>query len=98
MVESALSHAKILKTTIFMSSRSVKASDVFLAVAAYQQLAEVCDKSDLLPGLGKLEDCACSLRRHGSRNVEQNHAGSSGKRAGAGGGNFEAREGGRGFS
>jgi (E)-4-hydroxy-3-methylbut-2-enyl-diphosphate synthase len=44
MVESALTHAKILEDHDFFEFKiSVKASDVFLAVAAYQQLAEVCD-------------------------------------------------------
>src|SRR5579872_3805569 len=44
MVESALEHAKILEDHDFHEFKiSVKASDVFLAVAAYQQLAEVCD-------------------------------------------------------
>ncbi len=44
LVESALEHAKILQDHDFHAFKiSVKASDVFLAVAAYQQLAEVCD-------------------------------------------------------
>src|ERR1700709_682140 len=44
MVESALSHAKILQDHDFHELKiSVKASDVFMAVAAYQQLADVCD-------------------------------------------------------
>ncbi|HEX4113815.1 MAG TPA: flavodoxin-dependent (E)-4-hydroxy-3-methylbut-2-enyl-diphosphate synthase [Stellaceae bacterium] len=44
MVESALTHAKILEDHDFREFKiSVKASDVFLAVAAYQQLAEACD-------------------------------------------------------
>jgi (E)-4-hydroxy-3-methylbut-2-enyl-diphosphate synthase len=44
MVESALTHAKILEDNDFFEFKiSCKASDVFLAVAAYQQLAEVCD-------------------------------------------------------
>jgi (E)-4-hydroxy-3-methylbut-2-enyl-diphosphate synthase len=44
MVESALSHAKILEDHDFFNFKiSVKASDVFLAVAAYQALAEACD-------------------------------------------------------
>ncbi|MBV8600526.1 MAG: flavodoxin-dependent (E)-4-hydroxy-3-methylbut-2-enyl-diphosphate synthase, partial [Candidatus Eremiobacteraeota bacterium] len=43
-VESALSHAKILEDNDFFEFKiSCKASDVFLAVAAYQQLAEACD-------------------------------------------------------
>jgi (E)-4-hydroxy-3-methylbut-2-enyl-diphosphate synthase len=44
MVESALEHAKILEDNDFFEFKiSVKASDVFLAVAAYQQLASACD-------------------------------------------------------
>ena len=44
MVESALNHARILEDVDFFDFKiSVKASDVFLAVAAYQQLAEACD-------------------------------------------------------
>ena len=44
MVESALDHAKILEDNDFTEFKiSVKASDVFLAVAAYQGLAEACD-------------------------------------------------------
>src|SRR5471032_2833114 len=44
MVESALDHARILQDHDFHNFKiSVKASDVFLAVAAYQQLSEVCD-------------------------------------------------------
>jgi (E)-4-hydroxy-3-methylbut-2-enyl-diphosphate synthase len=44
MVESALTHAKILEDNDFTNFKiSVKASDVFLAVAAYQGLAEACD-------------------------------------------------------
>jgi (E)-4-hydroxy-3-methylbut-2-enyl-diphosphate synthase len=44
LVESALYHADILQQHDFHDFKiSVKASDVFLAVAAYQQLAEVCD-------------------------------------------------------
>jgi (E)-4-hydroxy-3-methylbut-2-enyl-diphosphate synthase len=44
MVESALEHAKILEDNDFFEFKiSCKASDVFLAVAAYQQLAEACD-------------------------------------------------------
>jgi (E)-4-hydroxy-3-methylbut-2-enyl-diphosphate synthase len=44
MVESALDHAKILQDHDFHEFKiSVKASDVFLAVAAYQQLSEACD-------------------------------------------------------
>lgn len=44
MVESALDHARILEDNGFHEFKiSVKASDVFLAVAAYQGLAESCD-------------------------------------------------------
>ncbi|MBW4035130.1 MULTISPECIES: flavodoxin-dependent (E)-4-hydroxy-3-methylbut-2-enyl-diphosphate synthase [Acidiphilium] len=44
LVESALEHAKILQDHDFHEFKiSVKASDVFMAVAAYQQLADVCD-------------------------------------------------------
>ena len=44
MVESALEHAKILEDNDFREFKiSVKASDVFLAVAAYQALADACD-------------------------------------------------------
>jgi (E)-4-hydroxy-3-methylbut-2-enyl-diphosphate synthase len=44
MVESALNHAHVLEDADFLDFKiSVKASDVFLAVAAYQQLAEACD-------------------------------------------------------
>jgi (E)-4-hydroxy-3-methylbut-2-enyl-diphosphate synthase len=44
MVESALNHARILEDHDFREFKiSVKASDVFLAVAAYQQLADACD-------------------------------------------------------
>ena len=44
LVESALEHAKILQDHDFHEFKiSVKASDVFLAVAAYQQLADQCD-------------------------------------------------------
>ncbi len=44
LVESALEHAKILQDNDFHEFKiSVKASDVFMAVAAYQQLSEVCD-------------------------------------------------------
>ncbi len=44
LVESALTHAKILEDNDFFEFKiSCKASDVFLAVAAYQQLAEACD-------------------------------------------------------
>src|SRR6267378_1562297 len=44
MVESALRHMRILEENDFFEFKvSVKASDVFLAVAAYQQLAEICD-------------------------------------------------------
>src|SRR6195256_816590 len=44
MVESALNHAKILEDHDFREFKiSVKASDPFLAVAAYQGLADACD-------------------------------------------------------
>lgn len=44
LVESALDHARILEDHDFFEFKiSVKASDVFLAVAAYQGLAEACD-------------------------------------------------------
>src|SRR5690242_2046099 len=44
MVESALNHAKILEDNDFTEFKiSVKASDPFLAVAAYQGLAEACE-------------------------------------------------------
>jgi (E)-4-hydroxy-3-methylbut-2-enyl-diphosphate synthase len=44
MVESALRHMRALEDNDFFEFKiSVKASDVFLAVAAYQQLAETCD-------------------------------------------------------
>jgi (E)-4-hydroxy-3-methylbut-2-enyl-diphosphate synthase len=44
MVESALDHARLLEDNAFHEFKiSVKASDIFLAVAAYRQLAAVCD-------------------------------------------------------
>jgi len=44
MVESALRHMRVLEDNDFFEFKiSVKASDVFLAVAAYQQLADICD-------------------------------------------------------
>ena len=44
MVESALRHARILQDHDFHEFKiSVKASDIFMTVAAYQQLAEVID-------------------------------------------------------
>jgi (E)-4-hydroxy-3-methylbut-2-enyl-diphosphate synthase len=44
MVESGLNHMKMLQDADFHEFKiSCKASDVFLAVAAYQQLAEACD-------------------------------------------------------
>ncbi|MDF2764850.1 MAG: ispG [Rhodospirillales bacterium] len=44
MIESALTHARILEDNGFFEFKiSCKASDVFLAVAAYQGLAEACD-------------------------------------------------------
>ena len=44
MIESALNHARILEDNDFFEFKiSVKASDVFLAAAAYRGLAEACD-------------------------------------------------------
>ena len=44
LVESALHHAKLLEDNDFFEFKiAVKASDVFLAVAAYEGLAKVCD-------------------------------------------------------
>jgi len=44
LVESALDHARILEDHDFREFKiSVKASDIFLAVAAYQGLADACD-------------------------------------------------------
>ena len=44
MVESALNHIRILEDNDFFETKiSVKASDVFLSVAAYQGLADACD-------------------------------------------------------
>lgn len=44
MVESALDHIKLLEDNDFFETKiSVKASDIFLAVAAYQGLADACD-------------------------------------------------------
>ncbi|MFS9669220.1 flavodoxin-dependent (E)-4-hydroxy-3-methylbut-2-enyl-diphosphate synthase, partial [Klebsiella pneumoniae] len=44
MVESALNHARILQDLDFHEFKiSVKASDPFLTVAAYQQLADAID-------------------------------------------------------
>ncbi len=44
MVESALSHARILQDHDFHEFKiSVKASDTFLTVAAYQMLADAID-------------------------------------------------------
>ncbi len=44
MVESALRHIRILEDNDFFNFKiSCKASDVFLSVAAYQQLADACD-------------------------------------------------------
>ncbi len=44
MIESALYHARVLEENDFFEFKiSVKASDVFLAVAAYQGLADACD-------------------------------------------------------
>ncbi|MCH9853079.1 MAG: flavodoxin-dependent (E)-4-hydroxy-3-methylbut-2-enyl-diphosphate synthase [Alphaproteobacteria bacterium] len=44
LVESALSQIKLLEDNDFTNIKiSVKASDIFLSVAAYQQLADLCD-------------------------------------------------------
>lgn len=44
LVESALTHARILEDHDFLDFKiSVKASEIFMAVAAYQGLAEACD-------------------------------------------------------
>jgi (E)-4-hydroxy-3-methylbut-2-enyl-diphosphate synthase len=44
LIESALDHMRLLEDNDFFEFKvSVKASDVFLAVAAYRGLAEVCD-------------------------------------------------------
>ena len=44
MVESAMAHARILEDHDFFNFKiSVKASDVFLAIAAYRGLAKACD-------------------------------------------------------
>jgi (E)-4-hydroxy-3-methylbut-2-enyl-diphosphate synthase len=44
MVESGLNHARLLEDNAFFNFKiSVKASDVFLAVAAYEALAAACD-------------------------------------------------------
>jgi len=44
MVESALGHIKILEDNDFFNFKiSVKASDVFMTVAAYQELSDTCD-------------------------------------------------------
>ncbi len=44
MLESALNHMRILEDNDFTEFKiSIKASDVFLAVAAYQALADACD-------------------------------------------------------
>jgi len=44
MVESAMHHAKLLEDNDFFEFKiAVKASDVYLAVAAYQGLAQACD-------------------------------------------------------
>ncbi|NOZ42996.1 MAG: (E)-4-hydroxy-3-methylbut-2-enyl-diphosphate synthase, partial [Alphaproteobacteria bacterium] len=44
LVQSALEHARILEDNDFFNFKiSVKASDIFLAVAAYQGLANACD-------------------------------------------------------
>ena len=62
LVESALEHAKILQDHDFHEFKiSVKASDVFMAVAAYQQLAEQCDH----PLHIGITEAGCKARRHG---------------------------------
>ena len=44
LVESAMQHAKILEDNDFLNFKiSVKASDVFLCLAAYRELSKVCD-------------------------------------------------------
>ena len=43
MVESALNHSKILEDNDFEFKISCKASDVFLAVAAYYGISDACD-------------------------------------------------------
>jgi (E)-4-hydroxy-3-methylbut-2-enyl-diphosphate synthase len=44
LVESALRHIRILEDNDFFNFKiSVKASDVFLAIAGYKKLAEICD-------------------------------------------------------
>ena len=44
LVESALRHIKILEDHDFFNFKiSVKASDVFLAIASYQELSKICD-------------------------------------------------------
>src|ERR1051325_2157668 len=59
MVESAQRHMRLLEDNDFFEFKvSVKASDVFLAVAAYQQLAEVCDYP---LHLGITEACALRM-------------------------------------
>jgi 4-hydroxy-3-methylbut-2-en-1-yl diphosphate synthase IspG/GcpE len=66
MVESALNHARILQDHDFHEFKiSVKASDPFLTVAAYQQLAEAID-CPLHLGVTEAGRCAPapSSRRH----------------------------------
>lgn len=44
LVESALRHMRILEDNDFFEFKiSVKASDIFLAIASYQKLSEICD-------------------------------------------------------
>ena len=44
MIESALNHIKILEDNDFFNTKiSCKASDIFLAVAAYYGVADACD-------------------------------------------------------
>ena len=62
MVESALDHARILQDHDFHEFKiSVKASDVFLAVAAYQQLADACD----YPAASRRHRGGRAAHRHG---------------------------------
>ena len=72
MVESALDHARILDDLGFHEYKiSVKASDMFLTVAAYQQLAEATDAPLHLgiteAGGLRRHDPRVSLRRSGGR-------------------------------
>src|SRR5205085_12056576 len=69
MVESALNHAKILEDNDFFEFKiSCKASDVFLAVAAYQGLAEACDyllHACITEAGGMVSGCVMSSIRQG---------------------------------